>query len=452
MNETTRTYYINKAEEFEKASNYKDALSSYMEAFSIKECLEGDNPDFFEPGFIEDKIAFLSYRLGDFRKAVTFGGKAYRANEKDERIKSNVSFYTDALFFLNKKPIFDGFIKKYIIDNFPSDTTILDVGAYDGRWSGALKEHFKKIDAVEAFEPYVERYSLKEKYNNVFVQDICDFKFKHYDLIIIGDVLEHLPIEKAQQLIKKIYSKCNQLLIIVPYEYPQDEYDGNKYQIHVQEDLTDEIFKERYPGFDLLAHDEIRGAYVKEGTCGEVTEITYTGENPRTLEAGLIYFESREYSKALGVFRNSLEEMSNEHKAIMKYYSGLCYTRNNENTLEALKYFIDAVELLPIFEEAYVELFALLEKFELWGDLEYYIRLALKHKEEMEMPDNMKNEWKSILFIQMTLALFKQEKYFEAYGYATLALDIPTSDERKKIAQNNFDQLKEALWSTLQLQ
>ena len=108
----------------------------------------------------------------------------------------------------------------------------------------------------------MERFGLKEKYDNVFVSDILDFEFNFYDVIIIGDVLEHLTVEQSKELIDKVYQKCRQLIIIVPYEYPQDEYDDNKYQIHKQEDLTDEIFRKRYPDFDLMVNDELRGCYI----------------------------------------------------------------------------------------------------------------------------------------------------------------------------------------------
>jgi hypothetical protein len=37
--------------------------------------------------------------------------------------------------------------------------------------------------------------------------------------------------------------------------YPQDEAFWNKYEIHLQPDLTEEVFNERYPWFELLARD-----------------------------------------------------------------------------------------------------------------------------------------------------------------------------------------------------
>ena len=90
MNENTRKYYIAKGEEFEKASEYESALNSYLEAFSVVSKSDDDVEEYFAPGFIEDRIAFLAYRLGKYRIALTYGAKAYRANPNDERLKSNL--------------------------------------------------------------------------------------------------------------------------------------------------------------------------------------------------------------------------------------------------------------------------------------------------------------------------------------------------------------------------
>ena len=456
MNENTRKYYIAKGEEFEKASNYEDALSSYMEAFSVKECAEEDNPDFFKPGFIEDRIAFLAYRLGKFRIALTFGARAYRADESDERLKNNLPFYTDAILTTNPKPRLNNYIEDYLISNFSKKQTVLDVGPYDGYWSDELHGHFSYMDAVEAFEPYIERFGLKEKYDNVFISDIRNFEFKHYDIIILGDVLEHMPIEDAQNLLKRLSSKCNQLVVIVPYEYPQDAYDNNDYQIHHQEDLTDEIFKERYPGFELLAKDEVRGAYVKARS--KVKEKIFTDEDayylyqyPKTIQVGLSYYNNNDFSKAIGTFENSLEPMSDENKALMDYYMGVCHLELN-NTLEALRAFTNAVNILPGYRTAYYEIFKILEKIELWSDLEYYLKDAFENRDKTNMIEtNNIFDWENLIFIQLTLALTRQAKYFEAYGYAALAVDSSKNEERKRIASFNFEELKKELWGTLQI-
>jgi hypothetical protein len=38
----------------------------------------------------------------------------------------------------------------------------------------------------------------------------------------------------------------------VPFLWPQDDYDGNPYEVHIQDDLTREIFAARYPDLEVL--------------------------------------------------------------------------------------------------------------------------------------------------------------------------------------------------------
>lgn len=452
MSENTRKYYISQGENYEKASEYEKALASYLEAFSVVEITDDDDKELFEPGFIEDKIAFLAYRLGEYRIALTYGAKAYRVNPDDTRLKNNLPFYTDAIIFTNPKERMDDIISGYIQNNFDSNAKILDVGPYDGRWSDRLRKQFHHIDAVEAFEPYVDRFGLKEKYEKIFISDILEFEFDYYDVIIMGDIVEHLTVEQSTALINRIKDKCRQLIIIVPYEYPQDEYDGNKYQIHKQEDLTDEIFKERYPDFDLMINDELRGCYIKKGSYDKINRhLEYQYDVPKTYLCGLTYFEDKNYSLAAGVFSQSLEKMTDAQEALMKYKLGVCY-REMDKTLESLQAFSNAVELLPSYKSAHFEVMRILEKLEFWADLEHYLRIALENLDDSGLEEEYKDDyWKSLLLVQMTLALSKQDKYFEAYGYAALALESPMSESRRKIAEYNFNELKKQLWGTLQI-
>lgn len=450
MSENTRKYYISQGENYEKASEYEKVLASYLEAFSVKECSEEDNPDFFKPGFLEDKIAFFAYCLGEYRIALTYGGRAYRANPSDQRIKNNIPFYTDALIFTNPKIDIDNYVTDYIKKNFSKESKVLDVGPYDGRWSDKLRDYFPDIEAVEAFEPYIERFGLNNKYKKIHICDIMDFDFDFYDIIIVGDVLEHLTIEQAKSLIDRIHDKCKQLIIIIPFEYPQDEYDENEYQIHRQEDLTDEIFRQRYPEFDLLIKDELRGCYIKKGSYSKTNiEIEHNYKVPKSYLVGLVYMDDKAYGLAAGVFSQSLEKMTDAQEALMKYKLGICY-RELDKTLESLRSFTNAVELLPSFKSAYYEVMRILEKLEFWPDLEHYLRLALDNLEDSGVEEDYQDKyWKSLLLIQMTLCLSKQHKDFEAYGYAALALEAPMDDNRKRIAEYNFNELRKELWGTL---
>ena len=152
-------------------------------------------------------------------------------------------------------------VPNHIKHFFNTTATILDVGAGWGKYAKLLPE-FKNIDAVEIWNPYVEENDLEALYRQVFRLDVCDLHDINYDIIILGDVLEHIDRGRAVELIERLKKSCIQLYIVVPYEYHQDEVNGNKYEIHLQEDLTDDLIKELY-GLKLFARDDIKGVYIK---------------------------------------------------------------------------------------------------------------------------------------------------------------------------------------------
>lgn len=454
MSEHTRKFYIAEGEKFEKASDYKSAIASYKEAFSIKEMTEDDNPDFFAPGYIEDKIALLAYRSGNFVDAVSFGTKAHLANPEDKRMLNNTWFYQGGLLVTNPKYRLDNIIMDYIKNNFSPDDTVLDVGPNDGRWSFYLRSFFKHMDAVEAFEPYVEQYDLKSKYNNVFISDINDFNFDYYDVIILGDVLEHIEKETAQALVKKLMNKCKQLFIIIPYEFSQDEIDHNTYQMHRQEDITPEVMAQRYPELELIMADQVRGVYIKKGTRN-IDQIILDEEKddiPRTFKYGKSEFDAKNYNFAAGIFRDSLEDMSDYWKTMSNYYCALSYKELGKS-LEALQFFVKSVRITPSFKTGYLEALRILEKNELWSDMEYYLREAIKHrKEDSGIKLDSVDYWEGFLYVQMSFVLSRQGKVFEAFGYADVALNsLELSANLRETAQYNWDQIKKQLWGSLQI-
>lgn len=142
-------------------------------------------------------------------------------------------------------------IVKWIRAAFPTDSEILDVGACDGKWRTLLPE-YEYMDAVEVFEPSAN--NLRGMYRKVFNVNIEDFKYQHYALIIFGDVIEHLSIENAQKVLNYAKRRCTDMIVAVPFLYPQGELYGNPFERHLQPDLTAEVFNQRYPGFSVL-HD-----------------------------------------------------------------------------------------------------------------------------------------------------------------------------------------------------
>lgn len=149
----------------------------------------------------------------------------------------------------------------WIRENFTPDATVLDVGACDGLWRRLLPEY--TMDAVEAYAPNMARLT---GYRAAIQADIMDYRFKWYDLIIFGDVLEHLTVEDAQALLKYSFPRCRDMIVAVPFLYPQGAIYGNPYEVHRQPDLTPAVFAERYPGLEPLIMFDGYAYYRKGGT------------------------------------------------------------------------------------------------------------------------------------------------------------------------------------------
>ena len=151
---------------------------------------------------------------------------------------------------------------EWIVKNFSKGSTALDVGACDGKW-GKLLNDYLIIDGVEIYAPNIAKHNLESIYRKVFNCDIKDLTYKHYDLIIFGDVLEHMSVEDAQKVLEYAWDRCRNLIVAVPYQWVNRSHYGNPYEVHIQDDLTPEIVLERYPKLKPLFIYERYGYYTK---------------------------------------------------------------------------------------------------------------------------------------------------------------------------------------------
>ena len=136
----------------------------------------------------------------------------------------------------------------WIRQYYRRDARILDVGACDGNWRRLLPE-YPNMDAVEAYGPNL---GLLHGYRAVYHADIRDFAYSAYDLIILGDIIEHLTVPDAQKVLAYAAERCADMVVAVPFLYHQGAIYGNPFEVHIQDDLTAEIFAERYPELEIL--------------------------------------------------------------------------------------------------------------------------------------------------------------------------------------------------------
>jgi len=149
---------------------------------------------------------------------------------------------------------------------------ILDIGAGAGaygeiankvcrdvqQWVPNIKNEFI-IRAVEVYKPFIAQYKLLDKYTSVISQDIREYvkDLDDFDLIILGDVLEHLTKDDAIDLFFKLKSKTKFIWLSIPvrpfypwqvgYDQGSHEWEVNKYEEHLYYWKYDELITELGP-------------------------------------------------------------------------------------------------------------------------------------------------------------------------------------------------------------
>ncbi|MFJ5037943.1 class I SAM-dependent methyltransferase [Streptomyces parvulus] len=117
--------------------------------------------------------------------------------------------------------------------------TVIDVGAGSGTYARALRGRRPwegRWTAVEAWEPYVDRFGLTGLYDRVVVADARTLRgpFFRADLVIAADVLEHMTRADAVRLLGKIRAHAAHLVVSVPVLHlDQGAVYGNPYETHV---------------------------------------------------------------------------------------------------------------------------------------------------------------------------------------------------------------------------
>lgn len=136
--------------------------------------------------------------------------------------------------------------------NVPNQT-VLDVGVGEGKWGKLLKGKVDRIDGIEVWKPYIDKYSLHSFYDILYNVDMVSFNFEtRYDIAILGDVLEHLPRDKAEVFLNRLKGNINTIFLTIPVTVctQTGEAIGNPFETHHYQWCDKEIRFEL--GFTLL--------------------------------------------------------------------------------------------------------------------------------------------------------------------------------------------------------
>lgn len=143
--------------------------------------------------------------------------------------------------------------------------TVVDVGAGSGTYARLMRQgwHQDHWTGIEAWEPYIDAFHLRDVYDELIVADACDVEPETLkaDLVIFGDVLEHMTHSEARALLAKARSVAGNIIVSIPVLHlDQDDVGGNPFERHVdhwsyeqmREELADGIRKSWWG--DVLAY------------------------------------------------------------------------------------------------------------------------------------------------------------------------------------------------------
>ena len=144
---------------------------------------------------------------------------------------------------------------------------VIDVGVGHGTYLKLLRPAVPgpRWTGIEAWAPYIARFQLNRIYDQIVVADVrfVDFrKLPPAELMIFGDILEHMSKEQALAVIGEALTHCRFVLASIPVvAFPQEAFGGNPFEAHIKSDWSDAEARESFPCLAFGAIDHEIGVY-----------------------------------------------------------------------------------------------------------------------------------------------------------------------------------------------
>ncbi|CAO5150823.1 Methyltransferase domain-containing protein [Frankia sp. AiPs1] len=149
---------------------------------------------------------------------------------------------------------------------------ILDIGAGAGVYGQMARATLPAVHlaAMEIWRPYIAGYGLQDLYDQVIVADARVTLLPPADVVILGDILEHMTRTEAAALWNKARRAARMAVFtslpIVPY--PQaPEIGGNPHERHVVPDWTHQQALAAFPGIIASETGTEIGVYMAGGAA-----------------------------------------------------------------------------------------------------------------------------------------------------------------------------------------
>jgi SAM-dependent methyltransferase len=131
----------------------------------------------------------------------------------------------------------------YVVKTKPQ--RVLDVGVGFGKWGYLFREYLEvwdghlawthTIDGIEVFPEYIGKHQ-EAVYDHIIIGDALAVvpTLKHYDLIFMGDVIEHFTTDDALALLASCRTRARAVLVTTPATFvEQGDSFGNEHERHL---------------------------------------------------------------------------------------------------------------------------------------------------------------------------------------------------------------------------
>ena len=108
-----------------------------------------------------------------------------------------------------------------IVDFGPGMGTYRKLLGSDYHWTG-----------IEIWEPYADRYGLMGIYDRMIFGDLRSVDWPEADLLIFGDVIEHLPKPDALAVLERTKRYPHVVVSLPLGNWPQGAWEGNPHEEH----------------------------------------------------------------------------------------------------------------------------------------------------------------------------------------------------------------------------
>lgn len=147
--------------------------------------------------------------------------------------------------------------------------SVVDIGPGEGTYARLARDATPDCRwiCVEAWGPYIAEYGLAELYDHAVIADVRHLDpytlRRDVDLVILGDVLEHMTQLEARAVLARMRDWSRHVLVSIPLaHHEQGPYHGNWLEIHREHWSGEQMRKELGPGLADAREGDVLGYYL----------------------------------------------------------------------------------------------------------------------------------------------------------------------------------------------